>query len=246
MERKSTALVCELRRFVRSPVAFLCLFAAAWLFLGGCGPASTDEPDAPSDQEQAREAARIVCGRDGTRVLTPVVEARPDGVHLVIDNRLDAGAGYSFENPEVGAEGGGAPPGESEHVVGYPPGEVRVGCEKPPVDGVGTDYENVRIVDPEGYYRPVELQCKGGMAVGGGPQYAAGARGRGGDPVEMVRRGLSDRLREGDTVELAGYPKSKDSKIVRVVRDGRVVATVAFFRESGSWLENSTSSCAGF
>ena len=50
------------------------------------------------------KTARIVCGPEGTRVLTPRVEARPDGVHLVIDNRFDDEVGYAFEHPE----GGGA------------------------------------------------------------------------------------------------------------------------------------------
>jgi len=167
-------------------------------------------------------------------------------VRFVIDNRFDAGTGYAFEYPEGGGAGDSAPKGESEHVGDFPPGEVRIGCEKPPVDGIGTDYATLEVVDPEGFYRTAELECKGGVAVGGGPQYAAGAAGKRGDPVEMVRRGLSDRLREGDTVELAGYPKSGDSKTVRVVRDGRVVARVVFFADSGGWLEDSASNCAGF
>jgi hypothetical protein len=62
----------------------------------------------------------------------------------------------------------------------------------------------------------------------------------------MVRRGLSDRLREGGVVEVAGYPKSRERRIVRVVRDGRVVATVAFTAGSGGWVEDSSSNCAGF
>jgi hypothetical protein len=84
------------------------------------------------------------------------------------------------------------------------------------------------------------------MAVGGGPQYAPGARGKKGDLARIVRRGLSDRLREGDAVELAGYLESRDRRIVRVVRDGRVVATVAFTASSSGWLEDSSSNCAGF
>lgn len=230
---------------MRSVAALPYLFAAAML-LCGCGPASTDEPAAPSDREEARDTARVVCDREGTRVLTPRVKARPDGVHFVIDNRLGAEVGYAFEDPEGGGGGDSAPKGESSHVGDLPPGKVRVGCEKPPVDGIGTDYATLKVVDPEGLYKPVELECEGGMAVGGGPQYAPGAEGKKGDLVEVVRRGLSDRLREGDTVELAGYPKSQDSKTVRVVRDGRVVATVVFFADSGGWLEDSTSNCAGF
>lgn len=230
---------------MRSTVALLCL-SAAFVFSYGCGPASTDEPAEPSGQKGVPDTARVVCGRDGTRLLTPHVKARPDGVHFVIDNRFEAGTGYSFEYPEGGGGGDSAPKGESAHVGDFPPGEVRIGCEEPPADGIDIDYATLDVVDPEGFYKSVELECEGGMAVGGGPQYAPGAKGKKGDLVEMVRRGLSDRLREGDTVELAGYPESQDSRTVRVVRDGRVVATVAFFADSGGWLEDSTSNCAGF
>ena len=167
-------------------------------------------------------------------------------MHLVIDNRFEREVGYSFEYPEGGGGGDGAPKGESEQVGDYPPGEVRLGCEEPPVDGVGTDYETLEVVDPGGLYKAVELECEGGMAVGGGPQYAPGVKGKKGDLAEIVRRSLSDRLREGDAVELAGYPESRDRRIVRVVRDGRVVATVAFMAGSGGWLEDSSSNCAGF
>ena len=238
----------EARGRVEERSVFVLLFlSAAFLFTYGCGPASSDGPSEPSGREQETpDTARVVCGRDGTRVLTPVVKARPDGVHFVIDNRFEVEVGYAFEEPEGGGGGDSAPEGESEHVGDFPPGEVRIGCEEPPVDGVGTDYAPLEVVDPAGFYRQVELECRGGMAVGGGPQYAAGAEGKKGDVVEMVRRGLSDRLREGDTVELAGYPKSRDSRTVRVVREGRVVAAVAFFADSGGWLEDSTSNCAGF
>ena len=229
-----------------------CFFAAVVL-LWGCGTGSSGgQPSAASDQEEAARAdrvpgkARLVCGRDGSRLLTPRVKARPDGVHLVIDNRFGAEVGYSFEYPEGGGGGDDAPKGESERVGGYPPGEVKIGCEKPPVDGVGTDYATLEVVDPEGAYKAVELECAGGMAVGGGPQYAPGVKGKKGELAEIVRRGLSDRLQEGDAVEVAGYPKSQDRRIVRVVRDGRVVATVAFTAASGGWLEDSSSNCAGF
>ncbi len=37
------------------------------------------------------------------------------------------------------------------------------------MDGIGSDDANLEVVDPEGFYKPVELECEGGMAVGGGP-----------------------------------------------------------------------------
>ena len=237
---------------MRFILALPCLFAAVVLLWGCGGGSSGGQPSAAPDREAAARddrvpgKARLVCGRDGTRLLAPRVKARPDGVHLVIDNRFGEEVGYSYEYPEGGGGGDDAPEGVSERVGDYPPGEVRIGCEKPPVDGIGTTYAPLEVVDPEGFYKAVGLECEGGRAVGGGPQYAPGVKGKKGDLVGIVRRGLSDRLREGDAVEVAGYPKSRERRFVRVVRDGRVVATVAFTAAPGGWLEDSSSNCAGF
>ena len=57
------------------------------------------------------------------------------------------------------------------------------------MDGIGIDHANLEVVDPEGFYKPVELECEGGMAVGGGPQYAQAVKGKKDDLVGMVRRG---------------------------------------------------------
>ena len=67
-----------------------------------------------------------------------------------------------------------------------------------------------------------------------------------GELAEIVRRNLSHRLRQGDAVELVGYPMSRDPRLMRLVRVGRVVATVAFSAGSGVRLEDSSSNCAGF
>jgi hypothetical protein len=167
-------------------------------------------------------------------------------VHFVIENRFGSEAGYSFEYPEGGGGGDSAPRGESGHVGDFPPGKVRIGCERPPLDGTDTDYETLEVVDPEGVYKPVELQCEGGMAVSGGPQYAPGAKGKRGDLVEITRRSFSDQIREGDSVELAAYPESRDNSTVRIVREGRVIATVVYFREGKGWLQDHYEACASF
>jgi hypothetical protein len=192
------------------------------------------------------ETARVVCGPGGTRVLTPRVEAHPDGVHFVIDNRFEAEAGYSVEYPEGGGEGYSVPRGESEHVGDFPPGKVRIGCEKPPVDGSDIDYGALEVVDPDGVYKPVDLECEGGMAVSGGPQYAPEVKGKRGDLIEISRRSFSDHIRDGDKVELAGYPQSRHYRTVRVVRDGRVIATVVYIGEGKGWLQDHYEACGSF
>ena len=242
------------RRRVRPvwrPTAVLPLLLAAVVLLGGCGAMGSERAEEPAGEGETAgaagipETARIVCGPEGTRVLTPRVRARPDGVHLVIDNRFDAEAGYAFKHPE-GEMGDGAPRGESSHVWDPPPGEIRVGCEKPPVDGIGTDYATLKVVAGDSGYKPIELECQGGMAVAGGAQYAPGARGVKGDLVGQARSQFSEKIREDDVVELAGYPELRDERIVRVVRDGRVIATVHFLGEPGDWLQDRYEACESF
>jgi hypothetical protein len=53
-----------------------------------------------------------------------------------------------------------------------------------------------------------------------------------GDLAEIFRRGLSGSLSTGDVVKVAGYPESRDESTVRVVRDGKVVATAHYHRFS--------------
>jgi len=236
-----------IRRPQTAGALLLCL-SAALVLLGGCGPVSTEEPSSPSSgRGEAGEAgsipevARIVCGRDGTLVSTPRVRARPDGVRFVIVNRFEAETGYSFEYPEGGGGGDNAPEGESGHVGDFPPGEVRIGCEEPPADGIRIDYEKLQVTDPGGFYKAVGLECRGGEGAVG----SAGGR-PGEDPVELARRVLSDRLEDYDVVELAGYPKSPERRTVRVVRDGRITATIEFLRERDGWRASSVSNYAGF
>ena len=164
----------------------------------------------------------------------------------MVDNRFKKGTSYSFEYPEGGGEGYSVPRGESGHVGDFPPGKVRIGCEKPPVDGTHIDYGTLEVVDPNGVYKSVEIECKGGMAVSGMAEYASGVKGKKGAPVEIVRREFSRHIRDGDQVELAGYPESREYRTMRVVRVGRVIAKVVYFREGKGWLQDHYEACASF
>jgi hypothetical protein len=94
-------------------------------------------------------------------------------------------------------------------------------------------------VDPDGLYVPVGLDCA--SVVGEAGSYADGATGYTGDPVQIARDHLSG-LEFDDLVERALYPES-EQPVVRVVRDGAVVATVRFF-DDGPGLARRFSRCA--
>lgn len=208
-------------------------------------PPSDGEPKPAADRQGAPDIARVVCDADGTRILTPKVAAQRDGLHLVIDNRLEGDYGFSVETPEGGGGGDNASKGESRHVFdSIPPGEARIGCYESRKD-MEPDYATVEILKSDSGYRSVNLECRGGAAVmGEGGLLAPGAKGEKGEPVELARRALKDRLREDDTLELADYPESVSSRSVRVVREGRVITAVSYRKEATGWFENSTTNCA--
>lgn len=172
--------------------------------------------------------------------------ARPDGVHYTIDNRLKGDYGYSVRTPDGGGLGGNAPVGESEHVGEFPPGEVRIGCYASRRDAE-PDLATVKIVAGNSGYRSVELECPGGRAaMGASGSVSGGARGEKGDPVALTRRTFADQIRNGDAVETAGYPESAGAKVVRVVRDGSVIATAEYGRADNGWLQDNYAACEGF
>ena len=84
------------------------------------------------------------------------------------------------------------------------------------------------------------------MAVGS-IDYVAGATGEHGDPVEIARARLRDRLKEGDVVRAAGYPEEPERHVI-VVRDGSTVADLKYIRdEAGTgWLVDTESTCPSF
>jgi hypothetical protein len=95
-------------------------------------------------------------------------------------------------------------------------------------------------------YRSTELDCD--TVSSGVVDFVPGAEGDMGDPVDLARATLEDAtggLQPSDVVERAGYPEW-DEPIVRLVRDGEVVATIRYFEaDGGGWLRDTTSMCDG-
>jgi hypothetical protein len=184
-------------------------------------------------------------------VLTPKVEAQPEGVHFVIHNRTKADTSYSVKLPNGGGMGNNAPAGKSEHIEPLPPGTIQIGCDRPLPNGdlEEPDYSSLEVVDKSGVYKTVELECPGGEAVSssGGLLGPDSESGQDGSPVEQTREFFSDQLEPSDTVELAGYPEIKRHRTVRVVRDGNVLAVVEYpWGSGGGWYQDEYSACTEF
>lgn len=221
-------------------VVVLCLCAVA---LSGCARAAPESSPNPAP-ERAPDMARVVCERDGSRVLTPEIRARPDGVHFQIDNRLRRDFGYAVVTPGSGGMGSNVPLGKSRHVGDFPPGKIRIGCDLS--YNSGTDYAKLTILKGNSGYKSVELECPAGGAATGSYGFDGNASGGGEALVRSVRRALSGRLKDGDVVEIAGYPEGRNERAVRVVRDGRVVFAISYLRDGDVWTTNDFTHCEGF
>jgi hypothetical protein len=189
------------------------------------------------------DVARVVCDADGTHVETPSVSPQLDGVHVLIDNRLGFDTGFATRFGNGAGAGENAPQGESAHVLQAPPGTVEIGCYASEGALDQPELQPFDVVDPDGVYRSVELDCA--SVVSGTGDYAEGAQGLTGAPTDLARDRFDDAygLAAGDVVERAGYPQS-GTPIVRLVRDGRTLATVSYLgAEDGGWLQETLSAC---
>lgn len=213
------------------------------------GERATTQPETGA----VSDTARIICGEDGTQVLTPKVEAQPDGVHFVIDNRFEANPGFSVRYSD-GGTGDNTPVGESEHVGLFPPGNVEIGCHEPlPGDDFGEpDYGQLEVTDKDDSHKPTRLECASRERVSGASSFGSSSKanrasGEKKSLVELTRSRFSDRIGEDYVVELAGYPEARGERTVRVMREGRVVTTAHYYRaEGGDWFGDSIERCAEF
>jgi hypothetical protein len=267
---------------VRQTLILLVEMVAVFLLAGCARDGGAPQSQRTQAEEaQIASTARIVCIRDNddvkegdtpnysttkeseahnkgtlTRVLTPKIAAQPDGVHFVVDNQLGAEASFSVEYPSGAVLGGmNAPKGENRGIEPFPPGKIKIVCEPPRYEAAHKlEYASMEILEGKSGYRTTELECSGGGLVqSGGGLYAAGeVEGKKGDPVDMTKRRFSDQIKEGDVVEVAGYPRVAHSQIlgnsryVRVLREGKVVAVMQYLRHGGGWLEGEYSACQSF
>ena len=182
-----------------------------------------------------------MCTEDGgTELSDERVKAQPEGVHVWVDNRSGESASINGFVLDVGE-------GFSKNVVRAAPGETKVACwpfsqhskKEPPTTPL-------EIVDPNGFYKSAELHCPPGPKsdlIETAIFELDTKKSEHDDPVEAAGD-FFDKLEEEDTVEIAGYPEA-DPPSVRVIRDGYVVANVAFLRaDDGGVIIEGKGSCA--
>ncbi len=209
--------------------------AIAALLASGCGPGAATTPP---ERRALPDVARIVCTADGTRLLTPAVRPRSDGVHVILSQ--ESGAPATLDTDQAG----GWKPGPKPFVVTLPPGSANLGCmtkadwnAHPPRHPA---WVTLRVVDQDGRWvddRPVGRTCSQSSI-----DYAPTAAG---DPESQLGRDARQALDAGpaDEIERAGYSRQRPIEY-RLVRDGKVVALARFAStRPGRWLLEGVQKC---
>jgi hypothetical protein len=178
------------------------------------------------------DVLQVICDASSTRVLTPVVRAQPDGLHLRVDDR--AGIGNVLIRPsdpvygdELVFSSGSrgldavyqAAPGTAEILCG-----VEGGFGETHVDDL--PWVSFDIVDPDGYFMPYGLACARQ------DRHQVPRAEQPGSAEALVEAGI-DGVLPTDRVEPAGYAAGDwpFGRWFRVVRSDAIVASL--FIEEG-------------
>lgn len=201
-------------------------------------PVPSSTPDPFADQILAGEV-EAECGPGGPVLVSRRVEASSQGVRFVVVGPVGWGLNVSSDG---GGEGVWLESDSADETLLIPPGDVAVSCADP----TGRDAVLVtplRIEDPDGLYRTVDIGATAGGCVAGSNSYGEGALGEQGEPAELATAHVNG-LAPGDVVERGGYPVQ--TGLVRIVRAGEVIGWIAFSPDGhGGWLSSSWTLCEG-
>lgn len=209
--------------------------ASFWLLLTVDAPTTEGSPSIDPGVEAA-PALRVRCGPNGTEVLTPVVAAQLDGLHIEpvdvpsswnVGVFIAADPGHSYWSGSDGTD--------DEFTRPAPPGELSVACHDE--DGFSDgDLERLEreaipflLVGGGGYFTPYYLDCP----LSEQESVLRRLRGVNIEDAAGRLRGLPG-VREDDVIELAGYDWEWGSyRDWRIVRDSRIVARLMVGRQGG-------------
>lgn len=226
--------------------------AMVWGTFGGVGQRAGRASGLPPLDEQAipRNAAGIPtvlvvkCDQQGIEVLTPVVAARADGLHVRAYVTDLPGPNIGVASARAGSIGhaSGSEGVDNEFVRPVAIGPALVQCESGPPygEGVTKQFEGqFEVIDPSGTFIEYELGCGAGMFVEMEHQISAPS-------AAAAVRAAVNGLRPGDSVEEAGFPSVDPSApgYVRIVRSGSVVASIEVAKFGGAWLIDGMRTCA--
>jgi hypothetical protein len=171
------------------------------------------------------DVLRIRCDARSIEVLTPVVAAQPDGLHVDADvtGLADPVVGLKSKSDPNAAYYSGSDGVDGVFVRQLPLGEATVFCESGPIQSDGSEdlSGSFTIVDPNGVFTDYQLSCADGELPGGphGGPPDGGAL----SPEEAITSQLNG-LMSSDVIERAGYPVlAPPGPIYRLTRDGKVI-----------------------
>jgi hypothetical protein len=196
--------------------------------LNACATPSSPIADASPDASNTLE---VQCDGSTTHVSNDAVQAKTDGVDLIVHN---ASTGQLLVQWDGG--GDGADPGDTRFVFPIPPGAAKVRCQRLSEDpGSSEGWAPFTVVAPPDWVSPT-LDCPGGFVTGNG-DYAPDAVGVP-DPVADTRKRA-----DGADVAEAGYGTDQSRTIVAFT-DGVVTETYGYTSDGqGGWLLTTTSAC---
>ena len=204
-------------------------------------PEPTEEPDTPAPEPSGDlvQVLTVRCGDGAPELNSDRVRASRDGVRLRVTGQKGWNLGVGYES---GGESVGLEKVDQEVVLRTAPGDVRIDCGDPEQAEIPPG-ASVRIEDPDGWYRSMEIGNVAGSCMSGEALYAEDARGSKENPVEQAKKRLKG-LRDGDVVQRGGYPADKG--LVRVVRDGQVIGALTYIDDGhGGWLPGGSTLCGG-
>ena len=186
-------------------------------------------------------AAEVGATCDGSlaAIATPTVQAQADGVHLQVENTSGLPLDFGIEDGTgLALEGDSVPGANGAFTYDLPPGTYRFACNASIVE--------FTVVDPAAHYVSPRRSCEApGSGTTGSSDFAPGARGPVGPVLEVVRQELRG-IEPSDVVELAGYLPAGSDRLVRVVRDGQVIAVVKATADGHEgWLLGPLQACPG-
>jgi hypothetical protein len=189
------------------------------------GPASSDVQDQSN-------VLLVRCDAQSIEVLTPVVVAQPDGLHVKasVTGLTDPDVSVRSSGDPLFAVASGGSDVDSEFVRDLPPGDATVHCESGPWQGDGPeDLEaSFSFIDPNGVFTDYLPSCADALTLE--PREPSmsdwiASQEETLSPIETVLAQVTG-IQSSDVVERAGYAEVASERwIIRVTRDGQIIGS---------------------